>query len=112
MEWIPLTTEEQLANIIGQSFQKPVGIFKHSTRCSISSMARNRIEAKWDIDKDEVPLYYLDLLAYRGISNRIADDLDVKHESPQILIIRNGKCVFHASHSGVDVSSIKAVLGQ
>lgn len=110
MEWIPLTTEEQLAGIIDQSFQKPVVIFKHSTRCSISSMAMNRIESKWNVSKEEAPIYYLDLIVYREISNRIADQFDVRHESPQVLVISNGKCVFNASHNAVDVSSIKDAL--
>ena len=110
MDWISLINEEQLASMIEQSFQKPVALFKHSTRCSISAMAKNRLESKWDINKEELPVYYLDLLRYREISNRIANDLNVQHESPQILVIRNGKCIYHASHSGIDLSSIKTAL--
>jgi bacillithiol system protein YtxJ len=110
MKWIPLTTEDHLREIIEESYRRPVVIFKHSTRCGISSMAKSRLESKWDISIAELPFYYLDLLRYRDISDRIANDLNVRHESPQVLLVSKGKCFYHASHSGIDVSAIKAAL--
>ncbi|MFM9909935.1 MAG: monothiol bacilliredoxin BrxC family protein, partial [Chitinophagaceae bacterium] len=79
MNWNILTTEEQLADLLQKSFARPQVIFKHSTRCNISSTAKNRLE------KIEAPAYidfhYLDLIAYRTLSTKIADDLHVYHES-------------------------------
>ena len=94
MNWVTLTNEGQLTDILNSD--KPVAIFKHSTRCSISSMAKNRVERLWNF---ETPIYYLDLIALRGISNKIAEISGVEHESPQLLIFHAGKCVYHASHN-------------
>jgi bacillithiol system protein YtxJ len=110
MEWIPLTSEEQLNDISEQSFDHPVAIFKHSTRCGISAMAKNRMDTRWTYDKSVLPVYYLDLLQYRSISNRIAADFGVQHESPQLLLIHKGKCVFNTSHSGVSAEALKQAL--
>jgi bacillithiol system protein YtxJ len=110
MDWIPLVREEQLKEISAMSFSKPVALFKHSTRCGISAMAKNRLETKWDIDSTELPIYYLDLLQYRDISNTIASSFGIQHESPQLLLIRNGKCIYDASHSGVSVDGVKQAL--
>lgn len=105
MNWIPLQNEEQLNEIISSSNQTPKVIFKHSTRCSISSMAKNRL------DKSNVPegidFYYLDLLKYRSISNKIAADFQVPHQSPQILVIQNGKSIYDESHSGITMEDIE-----
>lgn len=104
MNWIHLTDISTIDQIIKDSFDKPQVIFKHSTRCSISSMALNRLE------REETPtnanFYYLDLLSYRNISNAIADKFNVYHESPQILIIRNGECTYDESHQGINMSEI------
>lgn len=84
-------------------------IFKHSTRCSISAMAKNRFEREWT-DNPKIPVYYLDLLKFRDISNAIADKLAVKHESPQVLVVKNGKCVYHASHNVISRDDILSSL--
>ena len=103
LHWLPLKDLQHLDAIIEQSkdvkFEK-VAIFKHSTRCTISDMVKNRLE-KSAVDKDTFPVYYLDLIAYRNISNRIAELFDVEHESPQLLIIKDGICVENASHTDV-----------
>ena len=99
MNWIELTTEEQLEKLKENSKQRPVLIFKHSTRCSISSMAKNRLDKLNDTGDAE--LYYLDLIRYRPISNKIAADFHVHHESPQTLLIIKGECVFEESHNGI-----------
>jgi bacillithiol system protein YtxJ len=70
-------------------------------------MAINRLESQWDIDEDALQPVYLDLIAYRDISNKIASDLDVTHQSPQVLIVKDGKCTYQASHSQIDVEDIK-----
>ena len=104
MNWHQLTQAEQLEKIKEKSFSKPQVIFKHSTRCSISSMALSRLE------RSEAPgsidFHYLDLITYRSISNQIAEDFKVYHESPQILLIKNGECVYDESHSGISMDEI------
>ncbi len=104
MNWINLTQEEQLQQIKITSKNKPQVIFKHSTRCSISSMAKNRLEKS--TQPDEIDFYFLDLIKYRPISNKIAEIFKVYHASPQILLIKNDECVYDESHSGIDMSEI------
>jgi bacillithiol system protein YtxJ len=108
VNWFRLKEAADLDQLIQKdSFEKPVMLFKHSTRCSISSMAINRLESQWDIDEELLQPVYLDLITYRDISNKIAADLDVMHQSPQILIVKDGKCTYQASHSQIDVADIK-----
>lgn len=104
MNWIPLTEIAQLDNINKASFDTPQVIFKHSTRCSISSMALNRLER--DTAPSKTDFYYLDIIKYRAISNAIAERFNVYHESPQILVIKNGECVYDESHQGISMNEI------
>lgn len=104
MNWIPLTKEEQLADIAEKSKQIPQVIFKHSTRCSISSVAKSRLEK--GTPPANIDFYYLDLIAYRKISDAIAKKFDVYHESPQVLLISNGECVYDESHMGISMRDI------
>lgn len=110
MNWKNLESIEQLEVIIESSFLKPVALFKHSTRCSISAMTKSRIERNWDALPADFDLYYLDLLTHRPISNAIADRFGVEHESPQLLLIVDGQCVYHASHSEISVSELVPLL--
>lgn len=104
MNWIPLTKTEQLAHLLERSAQVPQAIFKHSPRCSISSMVLSRLErSKTPIDID---FYFLDLIAYRAISNKIAQDFNIMHESPQLLLIRNGLCTYAESHMGINLTDL------
>lgn len=99
-----MTEEQQLQQINELSAQQPVVIFKHSTRCSISSMAKSRLErAK---SPDNAAFYYLDLIKYRGISNKIAEDYSVHHQSPQVLLIKNGECVYEETHNGISMDEL------
>ena len=104
MNWIDITQEQQLDTIKEQSKAQPVVIFKHSTRCSISAMAKSRLER--ENAPEGVAFYYLDLIKYRPISGKIAEDFHVHHESPQILIVKNGECVYDESHNGIDMHDI------
>ena len=111
IDWIQLRSAEELDDFIKkESFNKPVILFKHSTSCAISSMAMSRLENYWDIDGEMAVPVYLDLLRHRDISNKIAADLGVIHESPQILIVKDGECVYQASHSQISVADIKRNL--
>ncbi|MGF2412156.1 bacillithiol system redox-active protein YtxJ [Ferruginibacter sp.] len=104
MNWINLTDDQQLSSIKELSKQKAQLIFKHSTRCSISSMAKNRLERS--TPPESIDFYYLDLIQHRQLSQKIAEDFDVYHESPQVLLIKNGACVYDESHSGIQMDDI------
>lgn len=108
MNWIALTEEHQLQELIHESLKTPVLIFKHSTRCSISSTSLNRMERNWkEEEMNGVKPYYLDLIQYRPISAKIADVFAVEHESPQVLLIKNGKSVWDASHYDIQYDVLK-----
>lgn len=106
MNWISLQDEKQLDEIIANSNTIPQVIFKHSTRCATSSMAKNRL------DRNEAPagvnFYFLDLIKHRNLSNKIASEFGVRHESPQVLVINNGQCIYSESHSGIVFDEIEA----
>ena len=105
MNWIPLTTEAQLQELIERSASVPQVIFRHSTRCAISSMAKSRLERA---SPPEGPaFYFLDLIAYRPLSRKVEQVFGIEHESPQLLLIKNGACVYHESHSGINMEEIK-----
>ncbi|TXJ29851.1 MAG: bacillithiol system redox-active protein YtxJ [Chitinophagaceae bacterium] len=104
MNWHLLTQIEQLQEIIDKSAHTPQVIYKHSTRCSISVVVKNRLE-KEDTPKT-VDFHYLDLLAYRPVSNAVAEQFSVQHESPQVLVIKNGKCVYDDSHMAINMDDI------
>jgi bacillithiol system protein YtxJ len=108
MEWNKLSEIEQLEEINKASFDTPVMIFKHSTRCSISSSALNRVERNWNNEQDDIKVkpYYLDLIAYRNISNEIAKKWDIEHQSPQVLVIKNGTCIYTETHMGINYDEI------
>jgi bacillithiol system protein YtxJ len=104
--WTELTDLGQLNEIITLSNEKPVAIFKHSTRCSVSRMALKQFEKEYNI-ADKVTLYFLDLIENRAISNEIATRFNVAHQSPQLLLIKEGKAIYHVSHSDIDAEVLK-----
>ena len=108
VNWIHLQDIAQLDEI--ESSDQSFIIVKHSTRCSISSMVINRFEKDYDLSSDKLKPYFLDLIKYRSISNEIAARYDVLHQSPQILLIQNGACKYHASHNGIDLLHLKTHL--
>lgn len=108
MNWEQLQTTEQLNALDALSGTQAVLIFKHSTRCSISDAAISRFERDWkEEDSTKMKPYYLDLIAYRPVSNAIAQRYQVEHESPQVLVIKNGKCVYHESHMNIRVNDLR-----
>ena len=107
MNWNILNQALQLDLINEESKTTAVMLFKHSTRCSISDLALNRLESNWkETDNQRIKPYYLDLIAHRDISNLIAEKYHVEHQSPQILIILNGTCVYHESHTNIRYAEI------
>lgn len=108
MNWTELKSPDQLDVIREESNSKPVLIFKHSSRCSISRLALDRLERKWGQEAQGIKPYFLDLISYRDISNHVAHQFDVEHESPQVLLIRNGNAVYDRSHYDIEFGGIVA----
>ncbi len=110
MNWNQLSDIAQLDAIVEESKKQPLFIFKHSTRCSISTTAKGRLDRVWEDEKDSVKLkpYYLDLIEHRDISNKIADIFGVEHQSPQVLVIKDGKCTYDNSHMGINYGELLA----
>ncbi len=107
MNWIELNSVEQLDEISRESQQNPVLIYKHSTRCNISRTALDRLERNYKQEETKgLKAYFLDLLSYRDVSNAVAQKFGVEHESPQAILIKNGKAVYSASHFEIDYRSI------
>jgi bacillithiol system protein YtxJ len=107
MDWIKLENSTQLEEIKKISAEKPVLIFKHSTRCSISSMAFDRLRRNWkQEDTEKVTPFFLDLIRYRNISDQISSDFGVYHQSPQIILIKEGQAIYDNSHMGISYPDI------
>ncbi len=105
INWNELTDLGQLNEIIAGSNEKPVAIFKHSTRCSVSRMALKQFENEFN-SSDKVTPYFLDLIAHRDISNEIAHRFGVTHQSPQLILIKEGKAIYNVSHSDIDAEEL------
>ena len=110
MNWIPLQDEKQLNEIVSNSNQIPQVIFKHSTRYYISSMTKSKLDKK---DAPEgINFYLLDLIRFRSLSNKIATDFGISHQSPQVLVIDKGKCIFNESHFGISFDEITSAAAK
>lgn len=107
MNWIPLTDKNQISEIKNQV--NPSIIFKHSTRCNISAFALKMFERSWE-DKMDIKCYFLDILNHRELSNFIAEEFKVHHESPQLLLIKKAECILDASHSDISAAEVFEVL--
>lgn len=108
--WKNLDDVNQLETIEETSTEKTVVIFKHSTTCGISQHALHKLESAWDIEDGQIDFYYLDLLNHRKISNEIANRFGVIHQSPQILVIKDGKSVYDISHNGISLETLKSKI--
>jgi bacillithiol system protein YtxJ len=105
LEWRNLESNQDLDSALHESEKSLVMIFKHSTRCNISDIAKIRLEQDWDETLGIIP-YYLDLIRFRDLSNHIATKFHVYHESPQVLLIKNGECYFDVSHLDITIKEI------
>jgi len=110
VHWIALTSEEQLEEILKESYNLPIAIFKHSSRCGISRMVLKSFERDYSLDESQMKLYFLDLLNFRNISNKIAAKFNVYHQSPQLLIIKDGVVIWYASHETINQINFSDVL--
>ena len=104
MHWIHLTDEDQLQKIIVKSQEKPQVIFKYSNRCYSSQLILDALQK--DCCPEQVDFYFLDLITYRNISDKIVETFHVEHHSPQILVVKDGDCIFDASHSEISLENI------
>ena len=109
-QWGNLTELKQLDNIVLESEEVPVIIFKHSTRCPVSRMALKNFENEYNIEEGSAKPYFLDLIAHRDISNEIASRFKVTHQSPQVIVIKNGQEIYNTSHDDIDAGIVKTKL--
>ncbi len=105
-EWYAIEKEEDLEVAHQLSFKKPVVLFKHSTSCGISARAKYLLESEWGDLGHDIGFFYLDLLQYRPLSNRISSDYHVVHQSPQIIILHRGEAVYDTSHHRISIADI------
>ena len=110
INWLELRSTNDIDDVIRRSFSVPCLLFKHSTRCEISAIAKYRLEDDWDFEEDTLEAYFLDLIKYREVSNYIAESFSVHHESPQALLIYKGECVFDVSHLDISVPELKEAM--
>ncbi|MXV51796.1 bacillithiol system redox-active protein YtxJ [Pedobacter sp. HMF7647] len=108
MNWIPLTSPEQLQEIKNNNGYSI--IFKHSTRCSISMMAKRKFEFEREALPENTPVYFLDLISYRDVSNKVAELFHIHHESPQLLLIKDGECVYETSHGEISAEDAASMI--
>lgn len=110
VSWIALNSIEQIKEIQQYSYQQPLAVFKHSTRCGISRIIMRQFENSFDESMRGLKVYYLDLLSYRDVSNEIASEFQVTHQSPQLIMIKDGIALENASHSAIESISLKKYI--
>lgn len=110
MNWNVLEKIGDVEELENRSQQVPCVIFKHSIRCNISHIAKNRLETRWDFTEQEIEPFFLDLIQHRSVSNHIAERFAVHHESPQILLIHQGECIYESSHLDITVDELRENL--
>lgn len=104
--WTRIESEKDLDAAVEKSLKKKVVIFKHSTRCFISKTVLKSFEKQMENSDKDYSYYFLDLIAHRNISNEIESQLDVVHQSPQLIVLENGKAIYNASHQSIDLDKI------
>ena len=107
LNWSNITSVEMLEEVYSNSENKPNLFFKHSTRCSISSMALNGFERNWN-KESACNLYFIDLIAHRDVSNKLAELSGITHQSPQAIVVLADQIIYSASHSGIDANEIES----
>ncbi|MEO1435334.1 MAG: bacillithiol system redox-active protein YtxJ [Bacteroidota bacterium] len=107
LSWTPLTSLEELNQLDQHSHQRPCGIYKHSNRCHISSMAKSNLEEDWRLEEGAINMYFLDVIEHRAIAREVADRYQVAHQSPQILVIRDGECTYEAAQLDITFEELE-----
>ena len=111
LSWILLEQDIQLNDLVKQSFSTPCLIFKHSTKCFISSVALKRFEENWCLSNNQVVPFFLDAIKHRKLSKQVAETFSENHETPQILLIENGDCILEATDMDIHVQEIEEMIG-
>jgi bacillithiol system protein YtxJ len=107
VNWIPLDDLKVIDEAVALSYEKPVVLFKHSTRCSISRFALKQFENEYNLSKEQMEPFFLDLLNHRNISNEIATRFNIEHQSPQMIVLKDGVAVFSSTHSDIEADILK-----
>ena len=98
LSWTPLISVEEINTIKEISKNQSILIFKHSTRCGISRMIIKQFESLFNEENKQLKVYYIDLLNFREVSSKLSEVFQVIHQSPQLLVIKNGISVYNESH--------------
>jgi bacillithiol system protein YtxJ len=110
LQWKSLSQIEQLGELIDRSHQHPCILLKHSTQCTTSAMVKWQLEAEWDLASDEMGAYLLDVIQHRSLAREIADRFQVFHQSPQLLLIREGECTYDADQLDITLEELKECM--
>jgi len=110
LNWKKLIKLEQLPELIKESHTTPVVLFKHSISCGLSAMVKYQLESEWNFKAKELSFYYLDLINHREVSNKIAEEFDIMHQSPQLIVLHQGKAVSNTSHYAIGVGWLREQL--
>lgn len=110
MKWRTITTTADIEALIKQSQSTACLIYKHSTRCTMSEMMKYVLEEEWNFEETEVIPYYLDILSNKALAAKIAEDFQVYHQSPQVLLIQKGECTFDEDHRDISIEEIREQL--
>lgn len=109
LNWINITTVEELNEAIADTENGFGLFFKHSTRCNISAMALNNFESQWE-ENDQCKVYFIDLIAHRDVSNAISELTNVEHQSPQVILVKDKQAIYSHSHNGISAREIKKLI--
>ena len=112
LKWKELRSIDELDKAVKTTEERPALFFKHSTRCSISQMALSRFESQWSLEEEVCSIYYIDLLNYREVSNRLSEVTGVEHQSPQVILIMEGGVAHTASHSAISAKEIESIVSE
>lgn len=104
--WQEVVTEEDITSIFESSKQKPQIVLKHSSSCGISFFAMKSLNIPEIIDNDNIDLHLIDVIRHRTISHSFAEKVSVRHESPQVFVIKNGEIKWHGSHNSVNSKNV------
>lgn len=105
-KWTNILSAEDLQAAVERSYEVPVVIFKHSTRCFISQTVLKNFEREMQAFSGNAEFFFLDLLAHRDLSNKIASDFQVTHQSPQMIVLKNGQAIKNASHQAISLNLV------
>lgn len=111
MNWINIEKSEDIANLLMESNKIPCLIFKHSSQCTMSTMAKYMLEEEWNLTNEQLKPYFLDILKYRTLAIEISELLHEYHQSPQVLLLQNEECIYEESHLAINLEEIRNEIG-